>query len=147
MLLLITSISRAQLNPQSKSITGIVYGVTDKGKEPLEGAIVKWINTKKGTATNSEGKFEINDAGITDKRFEVFYVGYTKDTVDTEGKDFVEVTLQNNFSTQQIVVESEQSSSYIEDGKTKTESDRARESPPALPRRMVAQNQAPPASW
>ncbi|MFA5010736.1 MAG: TonB-dependent receptor [Ignavibacteria bacterium] len=121
MLVFMTGVSRAQLNPELHGITGIVYGATDKGKEPLEGAIVKWINTKKGAATNSEGKFEIHDDGITDKRLEVFYVGYTKDTIEVEGKDYVEITLQSNFSTQQIVVEGEQSSSYIEDGNTKTE--------------------------
>ena len=44
MLVSITSVSRAQLSPELHGITGIVYGVTDKGKEPLEGAIVKWIN-------------------------------------------------------------------------------------------------------
>lgn len=121
MLVIITSISNAQLSPQIISVNGVVYGATDKGKEPLEGAIVKWINTKKGTTTDSDGKFEIRDNGIQDRRLEVFYVGYTKDTIEVGSKNYIEVTLQNNFSTQQIVVESEQSSSYIEDGNTKTE--------------------------
>lgn len=40
MLVLITGISNAQLSPQISSINGVVYGATEKGKEPLEGAIV-----------------------------------------------------------------------------------------------------------
>lgn len=117
----LSGITNAQLSPQINSLKGVVYGATEKGKEPLEGAVVKWINTKKGVVTDSEGKFDILDDGIKDKRLEVFYVGYTKDTIDVENRNYIEVTLKNNFSTQQIIVESEQSSSYIEDGNTKTE--------------------------
>ncbi len=120
MLVSFAGISNAQISSQNK-ISGTVYAISDKGREPLEGAVVKWVNTKIGTVTDSEGKFEISVLGISDKRLEVFYIGYRKDTVDVANRDFVEIALQTSFSTQQIVVESERSSSYIEDGNTKTE--------------------------
>ncbi len=121
-LLLILSIGKINAQTSSDaSLNGIVYGTTDKGKEVLEGAVVQWLNTKKGTLTNSEGKFDLSSNGISDKRIVVFYVGYRKDTINVENKNFVDVTLQGNFSTQQIVVEDQQKSSYVEDGNTKTE--------------------------
>lgn len=121
-LLLILCIGK--VNAQSSSqdnLNGVVYGKTDKGKEVLEGAVVQWLNTKKGSLTNSEGKFDLPSAGISDKRIVVYYVGFRRDTINVENKNFVEVILQNNFSTQQIIVEDQQKSSYVEDGNTKTE--------------------------
>ncbi len=121
MLAFFTGITNAQTSPETATIKGVVYGTTEKGKEPLEGAVVKWIDTKKGTLTDAAGNFEISTDGITDRRLIVNYIGYNKDTVDVSGKSYVEITLQSSLSTQQIVVESERSSSYIEDGNTKTE--------------------------
>jgi len=121
-LLLLLGISKVNAQSSSdKTLNGIVYGTNDKGKEPLDGAVIKWINTKKGDITSPDGKFSISGDGISDRRIIVFYVGYKRDTIDAEGKDFVEVVLQNNFSTQQIVVESKVNSSFIENGNSKTE--------------------------
>jgi len=121
-LLLLLGISKVNAQSGSdKTLNGIVYGANDKGKEPLDGAVVKWINTKKGDVTNPDGKFSISAEGISDRRIIVFYVGYKRDTINVEGKDFVEVSLQSNFSTQQIVVESKVNSSFIENGNSKTE--------------------------
>ncbi len=121
-LLLILSIGKVNAQTSSdKTLTGIVYGANDKGKEPLDGAVIKWINTRKGDVTSPDGKFSLSAEGVSDRRIIVFYVGYKRDTIDAAGKDFVEVTLQNNFSTQQIVVESKVNSSFIENGNAKTE--------------------------
>ncbi len=121
-LLLLLGVSKvnAQTSPD-KTLNGIVYGANDKGKEPLDGAVIKWINTRKGDVTSPDGKFSLSAEGISDKRIIVFYVGYKRDTINAEGKNFVEVVLQNNFSTQQIVVESKVNSSFIENGNAKTE--------------------------
>ncbi|MCX6160362.1 MAG: carboxypeptidase-like regulatory domain-containing protein, partial [Ignavibacteriae bacterium] len=105
----------------SQTINGIVYGSNVKGRETLEGASIKWINTKKGALTGSEGKFELYPEGITDRRVIVSYVGYTPDTVDVSKKSFVEIELKSSFSTQQIVVEDEQKSSFISNDNSKTE--------------------------
>ncbi|MGV8019270.1 MAG: carboxypeptidase-like regulatory domain-containing protein [Ignavibacteria bacterium] len=111
----------AQISSDVKTINGIVYGSAPKEKEALEGAVIRWINTKKGTVTDHDGKFELAADGITDKRIIVFYVGYNKDTIDVEGKEYVEVLLKNTFSTQQIVVEGEVQSSFIDNSEKKTE--------------------------
>ena len=121
-LLLLLGISKVNAQTSSdKTLNGIVYGANDKSKEPLDGAVIKWINTRKGDVTTPDGKFSLLADGISDRRIIVFYAGYKRDTVDTEGKDFVEVVLQSNFSTQQIVVEGKVNSSFIENGNSKTE--------------------------
>lgn len=121
-LLLLLGISKVNAQTSSdKTLNGIVYGANDKGKEPLDGAVIKWIKTKKGDVTSPDGKFSISSEGISDRRIIVFYVGYKRDTVDVEGKDFVEVKLQSNFSTQQIVVEDKVNTSFIDNGNAKTE--------------------------
>ncbi|MCX6158934.1 MAG: TonB-dependent receptor [Ignavibacteriae bacterium] len=121
-LLLLLGVSKVNAQTSlDKTLNGIVYGANDKGKEPLDGAVIKWINTRKGDVTSPDGKFSLSAEGISDKRIIVFYVGYKRDTINAEGKNFVEVVLQNNFSTQQIVVESKVNSSFIENGNAKTE--------------------------
>ncbi|MCE1165665.1 MAG: TonB-dependent receptor [Bacteroidetes bacterium] len=111
----------AQIGSDNKTLNGIIYGSGAKDKETLEGAVIRWIHTKKGTVTDDKGKFSLSSDGITDKRIIVFYVGYNKDTVDVEGKDYVEVLLKGSFTTQQIVVESEVKSSFIDNSDKKTE--------------------------
>jgi len=111
----------AQTSPESTTLKGIVYGSNEKSKEPLDGAVIKWINTKKGTLTDAAGKFEISTEGITDKIIIVSYIGYKKDTINVSEKDFVEVNMQSNFSTQQIVVQDQMKSTFIDNKNTKTE--------------------------
>ncbi len=111
----------AQISSENKTLNGVVYGSGSKDKEALEGAVIRWINTKKGTVTDDKGKFTISSEGISDKRIIVFYVGYNKDTVNVDGKDFVEVMLKGSFTTQQIVVEGEVKSSFIDNSEKKTE--------------------------
>ena len=74
-LLLLLGISKVNAQSSSdKTLNGIVYGTNDKGKEPLDGAVIKWINTKKGDITSPDGKFSISGDGISDRRIIVFYV-------------------------------------------------------------------------
>jgi outer membrane receptor for ferrienterochelin and colicins len=102
-------------------IDGIVYGVTGEVKEVLDGAIVKWINTRKGTLTENGGKFCIDTEKISDLRLIVMYTGYKTDTVAVGDKNFVEVVLHNTTTTKTIVVEGQTSTSFISDDKVKTE--------------------------
>ncbi len=111
----------AQTISDSKIVTGIIYGETDKGKEILDGAVVKWINTKKGTLSDASGKFELSTDGISDYRLITSYIGYAKDTADVKDKNTIDITLKHDFSTQQIVVQGEIKSSYISNEGLKTE--------------------------
>jgi len=121
MLVVLSGISAAQTGSETKTVTGVIYGSTDKGREALDGAVVKWINTKKGVLTDASGKFEISSEGISDYRLVISYIGYSKDTVDVQNRNSIEVTMKTGFTTQQIVVEDEMKSSYIGNEHNKTE--------------------------
>ncbi|MBP9099116.1 MAG: carboxypeptidase-like regulatory domain-containing protein, partial [Ferruginibacter sp.] len=60
----------------SQNITGYVFGDDEGKKQPLDAAVVKWINTTKGTISDSTGKFSLALTNITDKRLVVSYAGY-----------------------------------------------------------------------
>lgn len=105
----------------SQDLTGIIKGDIENKKEPLEGAVVKWINTKKGTATDEKGKFELAGAEITDRRIIVSNIGYKTDTIDVTDSSYIEIVLYPNTVTETIDVEDEQSSTYIGDDAAKTE--------------------------
>lgn len=105
----------------SQSIKGVVSTTAENKKEFLEDAVVKWINTTKGTITNKEGVFELSLSGITDKRLVVSYSGFRKDTVEVEGKDFVEIELFPNTSTSTILVEDQKKSTSFGNFTAKTE--------------------------
>ncbi len=118
--LIVTSLfSNAELF--SQNLTGVVNGDNDNKKEPLEGAVIKWINTKKGTATDEKGRFELGFTGISDKRIVVSNIGYKTDTVNVSDKLVLEVTLIQNTTTETIEIEDEQNSTFISDDAAKTE--------------------------
>ncbi|MDQ3194149.1 MAG: TonB-dependent receptor, partial [Bacteroidota bacterium] len=89
--------------------------------EPLEGAVIKWINTKVGTASDEKGNFILPSAGISDKRITVSDIGFKTDTIIIDDKTFVNIVLVPNASTSVIEVEDDQSSSYVNDENAKTE--------------------------
>ncbi|MCX6165624.1 MAG: TonB-dependent receptor, partial [Ignavibacteriae bacterium] len=122
-LLILIVISTGNLYSQvnNKNVDGVVYGFSGSNKEPLEGAVVKWINTRIGTISEAGGKFQIEADKITDKRLIVIFVGYKTDTVSVGEKNFVEVSLHNIASTKTIVVEGQVSTSFIADENPKTE--------------------------
>ncbi|MBX7041443.1 MAG: TonB-dependent receptor [Ignavibacteria bacterium] len=108
-------------------IRGVIYGDADGKKEPLSDAVVKWINTTIGTATDEKGNFEIPDDGITDFRLIAMYSGYKTDTIEAKDMDFVEIVMKPSASTEVIKVEDRQSSTYFEPVTAKTEAITAQE--------------------
>lgn len=81
----------AQTTPAPKTITGIV---TNENEERLIGASVFWKDTKEGTTTDVEGRFEIV-ARSEEATLLVNYVGYTSAEVQVlpdEDKLWLEVT-------------------------------------------------------
>jgi outer membrane receptor for ferrienterochelin and colicins len=120
-ILIIAALTVFGLESYSQSIKGVVSTTAENKKEFLEDAVVKWINTTKGTITSKEGKFELSLNGITDKRLVVSYTGFKKDTVDIEGKDYIEIELFPNTSTSTILVEDQKKSTSFGDYTSKTE--------------------------
>jgi outer membrane receptor for ferrienterochelin and colicin len=118
-LLILLFLFSGSLFSQNKS--GYVYGESEGKKEALDAAVVKWINTTKGTITDSTGKFELVTTGITDKRLVVSYAGYKTDTVEAADNLPVEVILVPNMSTATINVEDSKKSTYFGNYTSKTE--------------------------
>ncbi|MDZ4712815.1 MAG: carboxypeptidase-like regulatory domain-containing protein [bacterium] len=106
---------------EAQTLKGKVSGKTDAINEPLDGAVIKWINTKTGTVSDEKGEFELSSNNITDKRILVFNVGYLTDTVDVSDKTNIEIILLPNATTSVIEVEDNRGSTYISDDDAKTE--------------------------
>lgn len=121
LLVMLASFGSLHSQEINNEVRGVVYGVTGNIKEPLEGAVLKWIGTRKGTISEKDGKFSLESDKITDKRLVVIFVGYKTDTVAVGDKNFVEIDIQNNASTKTIVVEGQINSSFIENNLNKTE--------------------------
>jgi len=121
LLVMLAAISSLHSQVTSNEVKGVVYGLTGEIKEPLEGAVLKWIGTRKGTVTEKDGKFSIESDKISDRRLIVIFVGYKTDTVEVGDKNYVEVAIRNNTSTKTIVVEDKMNSSFIENNLNKTE--------------------------
>lgn len=105
----------------SQSIKGIVLSQGENKKEPLDAAIVKWINTTKGTITDEKGNFELTLLGIVDKRLVVTYTGFKKDTIEVGDKDYIEVVMKSDLTTSTIEVEDRKKSTYFGNLDAKTE--------------------------
>lgn len=105
----------------SQRITGYIFGDDEGKKQPLDAAVVKWINTTKGTITDEKGKFELTLVNITDKRLVVSYAGYKTDTVDAADKQTVEVVMIPNMTTSIINVEDDKKSTHFGNYTAKTE--------------------------
>lgn len=105
----------------SQSIKGIIISQGENKKEPLDAAIVKWINTTKGTITDEKGNFELTLVGITDKRLVVTYTGYKKDTIEVGDKDYVEIVMESDLTTSTIEVEDIKKSTYFGNMNAKSE--------------------------
>ena len=106
----------------SQSIRGVVYSDIGGVRKPLEDAVVKWINTTRGTITDKEGKFQLKSDGITDFRLIVFLAGFMTDTVIiNEGVTDIEIVLKTVFSTDEIKVEDRRRSTTFGNYIPKTE--------------------------
>ncbi len=105
----------------SQSIRGIVYSQGENKKEPLDAAIVKWINTTKGTITDEKGNFELTLNSIVDKRLVVTYTGFKKDTIEVGDKDYVEIVMESDLTTSTIEVEDQKKSTYFGNLNAKSE--------------------------
>jgi hypothetical protein len=82
----------AQLKLNAQRIEGKVFEIVDGEEKPLVGANLQWLDTQRGTSTDTEGSFLINRSG--DQRYLlVSYVGYQSDTVDTQGKTTLKIQL------------------------------------------------------
>jgi len=93
---------------QTQVVKGII---TDKQSEtPLIGATVEWIGTtSKGTVTNDEGYFRLEDVPVGRQAFKVSYIGYNGITIPniviTAGKEVIlDIALEESYEELSEVV-------------------------------------------
>lgn len=104
-------LSTSQVYSQ-ESIKGKVRVYENSTRVPVQGALVKWVDTNIGTETDAEGNFELSRDGITDERLVVSLIGYIWDTVSAKDKKFVFVTLES-YQTDEILVEGKEKSNTV----------------------------------
>ncbi|ANI89927.1 hypothetical protein A9P82_11890 [Arachidicoccus ginsenosidimutans] len=88
---------------QTKTISGIV--LSSKDSLPISGSSVELVGTKKGTLTNTAGKFELS-VPESGSHISVKEVGYETQVIDLDGAgDFITVYLkESNSALNEVVV-------------------------------------------
>ncbi|MFO7880638.1 MAG: TonB-dependent receptor [Bacteroidota bacterium] len=78
----------------ARQIEGKVYEKVQGEKVPITGANVVWLETNRGTTTDSEGEFLLNHHPDSDYLL-VSFIGYRSDTIAiSEDQNYVEVELE-----------------------------------------------------
>ncbi|MFH1197045.1 MAG: TonB-dependent receptor [bacterium] len=89
----------------AQKLRGVVYEAIDGNNLPLPGVNIFWAETSIGTATDSEGKFEIIKTSADSARLVISYVSYKPDTLwIKKSEESVEITLQQNKELNEIIV-------------------------------------------
>lgn len=84
---------------QQITVTGVV---TDPSGEPIIGATVLAEGTARGTATDIDGNYSINADALGILRFS--YVGYETQSIPVDGRNVINVIMQENTSVLDEVV-------------------------------------------
>lgn len=83
-----------------EKIKGYVF---DENNEPIPGAHVHWDKTTKGTTTNMDGYFELEQD--TNNQLIISYVGYSTAIITVEPKDeSLRITLKGEMELDEVVV-------------------------------------------
>lgn len=78
--------------------------ITDENNEPLIGVNVVVENSSKGTSTDFDGMYTLNDVD-DDATLVISYIGYEKQEVEVNGRSTINVTLTSSSQTlDQVVV-------------------------------------------
>lgn len=104
--ILLLMIIPASVSVFSQKVQGYVFGLDElKQKLPLPGANVFWAGTSTGTATDTEGHFELKHPGGKNTTLVVSYIGYRNDTLSLSADQLaVEVILTENVSLDEVEI-------------------------------------------
>ncbi len=87
----------------AQSISGRVTNISN---QPLAGASVVWLNTKKGITTAINGSFTITKPAIKTKLI-ASYTGYNSDTIEVEEMTTLLFVLKQKTNLQEVLVSAE----------------------------------------
>ena len=79
---------------------------------PLIGANVYWLGTTVGATTDINGEFVI-EQNEGNSKLVISYIGYQNDTVDTEGKEWIDIHLKASVTLDEVKVVRRQKSTQI----------------------------------
>lgn len=112
---LVISVLSLFYSMNAETIKGVVHGESQENHhEPLNRATIKWLNSKKGTFTDKEGRFSLKNE---DKEHSliVSYIGYKTDTVHLDhASDFIEIHLQRHLELEGVEVTGKKNALKIE---------------------------------
>jgi len=88
--------------------------ISGTNKTPLPGANVYWLNTSKGTSTNQNGQFEIENINLPQKLVGSF-VGYKNDTVlvTTGNSQEIIFQLEESILLNEVIVTANEPSTFM----------------------------------
>ncbi len=94
--------------------TGFVFEEKNGKKIPVENANIFWNETKKGTVTDKNGKFEIEQHD-KEQTLIISFIGYKSDTVvvTKHNNKSLKIKLESTISLNEVVVEERKRTSYI----------------------------------
>ncbi|MFM2139611.1 MAG: hypothetical protein RJA57_1918 [Bacteroidota bacterium] len=103
--------------PQTAATQRITGSVSNNRNEPLIGATIQWLGSKKGVFTDKQGAFEIPATNIGDKRLIASYVGHFPDTVRITEQTIVSFQLKERPSLTEVLIRGERDGVILSDSK------------------------------
>ncbi|MDR2907172.1 MAG: carboxypeptidase-like regulatory domain-containing protein, partial [Bacteroidales bacterium] len=112
--LLLTVLS-CNLFSQTLSGTVLEYDAKAKSKtKALPFANVYWLNTLKGTTTDDNGKFSLEQTAEDGSHLVVSFVGYSNDTLDIKlGDNDIKILLSSNVMLEEVQIVQRQQGAYV----------------------------------
>ncbi len=117
-LLLVFIVLTVPFLADAQSLRGRVASQTN---QPLQGASVTWLGSKKGAVTNEDGEFSITLPKKSPYTLLVSFIEFKTDTIQVADTSYLTVVLKNRSDMSGVTVQANQKPSYIASFPIKTE--------------------------
>lgn len=106
---------------QAQVLKGKLFGLVDKEKEILPGAIVQSVATGVKVHVNENGVFELPWVDISDRRIVASETGFISDTIDVGDKTYLSIVLRPEAKSLKGITVKDTRSAYLSSNAIKTE--------------------------
>ncbi len=89
-------------NTWAQSLSGIV--VDAESREPLEGALVKVLESDLFSITDERGAFSFQELNESHRVLEISFVGFKTQRIDMKGRSSLEIALNTNLLLEEVVI-------------------------------------------
>ena len=100
------------LVPAGSAAQTISGRVVNKNNQPLPGASIVWLSSKKGITAKEDGSFSIKKLA-TNNKLVASHSGYSNDTIDITATDSILFVLKEKSNLQEVVVRSEKDGTIL----------------------------------